>query len=96
MLESNADKPFPVFKSFCDVYLKYVKENELVEPTIISTLRKAIEDMRPNTLNAWISHQPTFEGALEDGAKDFEYKESYLVLESLYFLEQHLVPIVTK
>lgn len=95
-LESNADKPFPVFKSFCDVYLKYVKENELVEPTIISTLRKAIEDMRPNTLNAWISHQPTFEGAQEDGDKDFEYKESYLVLESLYFLEQHLVPIVTK
>jgi len=47
-------------------------------------------------LNAWISHQPTFEGAQEDGDKDFEYKESYLVLESLFFLEQYLVPIVTK
>lgn len=94
-LESNADIPFPVFKSFCDVFLKYLKDNEIVESGVIKSLRASLDDMRPNTLNAWVSRQPTFVDAQDDGDKEFEYKESYLVLEALYFLEKHLIPIVT-
>ena len=94
-LESNAENPFPVFKSFCDVFLKYLKDNEIVESKVIKSLRASLDEMRPNTLNAWISHQPTFVDAQDDGDKEFEYKESYLVLEALFFLEKDLIPIVT-
>ena len=94
-LESLADNPFPVFKAFCDVFLKYLKDNDIVEGRVIKDLRSSLGEMKPNLLARWISRQPTFTDAQEEG-EAFEFKESYLVLESLYFLEEYLIPIVTQ
>ena len=74
---------------------KYLKDNDIVEGRVIKDLRSSLGEMKPNLLARWISRQPTFTDAQEEGDA-FEFKESYLVLESLYFLEEYLIPIVTQ
>lgn len=76
---ANSNEPTPVFKSFIDLFFQYVKDWKLAEnQQFIQTT------IRFDKLQAYIGRRPDF--------RSDKYKESFLILEALYYLEEILIP----